>query len=168
MNQVDIYREIDTAEPTSRYRIAKELRDIHHELSHIIDKAMEVHIESDIESKNNQLRSLAWLEKARLKNSSRNKKMVVTLLEQKVLSLSSDNKKSGWIVYLKDGCVISVKFDHNYNTKSKMTIPLNEYMEISTPLRTLYAGNKINSQLATKRILKAIQNNKNKRNGISQ
>ncbi|MFS1430196.1 hypothetical protein LMH73_024555, partial [Vibrio splendidus] len=90
MRKSDIYRLIDESEPKLRYRIAKEIKAERANLSSVVDAAMEVHIESDLESKDIELKSLAWMERIRITNNTRSQNVASELLKSKVISLSKE------------------------------------------------------------------------------
>nr|WP_229649717.1 hypothetical protein [Vibrio splendidus]MCC4881484.1 hypothetical protein [Vibrio splendidus] len=168
MRKSDIYRLIDESEPKLRYRIAKEIKAERANLSSVVDAAMEVHIESDLESKDIELKSLAWMERIRITNNTRSQNVASELLKSKVISLSKEPNNGGWIVYIKEsrGSVIYVPFDNKFKTSDKKTISISEFISITNPLRSLFCGGKLNSKASTKRILKAIQDSKKHEHGI--
>ncbi|TOJ32629.1 hypothetical protein CGI42_26860, partial [Vibrio parahaemolyticus] len=108
-----------------------------------IDSAMEVYIDEDIFSKDENVRSLAYIEKFKKQNSQNNLAFIDSLFSRRVLTLTNTKSGGGWVVFVKKNRVISSQFDKNLNFTSKFSIETNKYKRLTNPVKNLYGDSVI-------------------------
>ncbi|EJG0181729.1 hypothetical protein DC914_RS27265 [Vibrio parahaemolyticus] len=152
-----IYQMIDSASTTDRYDVAKKLREEFPDMSVYIDSAMEVYIEEDIFSKDESVRSLAYIEKFKKQNSQNNLAFIDALFSRCVVTLTNTKSGGGWIVFIKKDTVISSQFDKNLNFTNKFSIEANKYKRLTNPVKNLYGDSVLNSEEMSKKIISALK-----------
>ncbi|MCS0313587.1 hypothetical protein [Vibrio diabolicus] len=152
-----IYQMIDSASTTDRYDVAKRLREEFPDMSVYIDSAMEVYIEEDIFSKDESVRSLAYIEKFKKQNSQNNLAFIDALFSRFVVTLTNTKSGGGWIVFIKKDTVISSQFDKNLNFTNKFSIEANKYKRLTNPVKNLYGDSVLNSEEMSKKIISALK-----------
>ena len=152
-----IYQSIDSASTAERYEVAKKLREEFPDMVACIDSAMEVYIDEDIFSKNENVRSLAYIEKLKKQNCQNNLAFIDSLFSRRVLTLTNTKSSGGWGVFVKKNRVISSQFDKNLNFTSKFSIETNKYKRLTNPVKNLYGDSVINNEEMSKRIITALK-----------
>ncbi|WP_139364621.1 hypothetical protein [Vibrio parahaemolyticus] len=153
-----IYQTIDSSSTAERYEVARKLREEFPDMVAFIDSAMEVYIDEDIFSKDENVRSLAYIEKFKKQNSQNNLAFIESLFSRSVITLTNTKSGGGWVVFVKKNHVISSQFDKNLNFTSKFSIETNKYKRLTNPVKNLYGDSVINNEEMSKKIITALKN----------
>ncbi|MBC5851466.1 hypothetical protein [Vibrio metschnikovii] len=152
-----IYQTIDSSSTAERYEVARKLREEFPDMVAFIDSAMEVYIDEDIFSKDENMRSLAYIEKLKKQNSQNNLAFIESLFSRRVISLTNTKSGGGWVVFVKNNRVISSQFDKNLNFTRKFSIETNKYKRLTNPVKNLYGDSVINNEEVSKKIITALK-----------
>ncbi|MGI2918552.1 hypothetical protein [Vibrio parahaemolyticus] len=152
-----IYQTIDSASTAERYEVARKLREEFPDMVAFIDSAMEVYIDEDIFSKDENVRSLAYIEKFKKQNSQNNLAFIDSLFSRRVITLTNTKSGGGWVVFIRKNRVISSQFDKNLIFTNKFSIETNRYKRLTNPVKNLYGDSVINNEEMSKKIITALK-----------